>query len=111
MLHAVVSCLDPSLLVAETHQPHPLQSPIICTPLAFTECPKKGDLVGIDAEFVTLNQVYSFIVCFIVLGVFCVRLLSRFLIVSFPAVILENSMREGGSLSLFLILMSTHDTH
>ncbi len=44
------------MLLAETHQPRPLQSPATFTPLLFTEIPKRGVVVGIDAEFVTLNQ-------------------------------------------------------
>lgn len=48
--------LDPSVLLAETHPPRPLQSPTAYTALSVSELPEKGDLVGIDAEFVTLNQ-------------------------------------------------------
>lgn len=51
--------LEPSVLLAETHEPRPLQSPTCYTSLALNELPERGDLVGIDAEFVTLNQVYS----------------------------------------------------
>lgn len=49
--------LEPSVLLAETHTPRPLQSPTCYTSLALSELPERGDLVGIDAEFVTLNQV------------------------------------------------------
>ena len=51
--------LEPSVLLAETHEPRPLQSPTCYTSLALNELPERGDLVGIDAEFVTLNQVYA----------------------------------------------------
>lgn len=43
-------------MLAETHQPRPVQSPATFTPLSLSEIPEKGDVVGIDAEFVTLNQ-------------------------------------------------------
>ena len=59
--------LEPSVLLAETHPPRPLQSPTVYTALSMSELPEKGDLVGIDAEFVTLNQV----------GVHVLRLYSR----------------------------------
>lgn len=49
--------LEPSVLLAETHTPRPLQSPTCYTSLTLSELPERGDLVGIDAEFVTLNQV------------------------------------------------------
>jgi PAB-dependent poly(A)-specific ribonuclease subunit 2 len=51
--------LEPSVLLAETHEPRPLQSPTCYTSLALNELPEEGDLVGIDAEFVTLNQVHN----------------------------------------------------
>ena len=44
------------MLLAETHQPRPVQSPATFTPLSFGEIPEQRDAVGIDAEFVTLNQ-------------------------------------------------------
>lgn len=50
--------LEPSVLLAETHTPRPIQSPTCYTSLALSELPERGDLVGIDAEFVTLNQVH-----------------------------------------------------
>lgn len=56
-MRAVMCELEPSVLLAETHQPRPVQSPATFTPLSFPEFPNRGDVVGIDAEFVSLNQV------------------------------------------------------
>lgn len=63
--------LEPSVLLAETHSPRPLQSPTVHTSLSFHELPERGDLVGIDAEFVTLNQVHSEADCWSGLSVGC----------------------------------------
>ena len=53
----LVNCyLDPIMLLTETHTPRPAQSPATFTPLAFSELPSSGDLVGIDAEFGILTQ-------------------------------------------------------
>lgn len=53
---AITQQLGPAVLLAETHQPRPIQSPATFTPLTLHELPSKGELAGIDAEFVTLNQ-------------------------------------------------------
>ena len=56
-LHVVTAKIDETVLLAETHSPRPMQSPATFIPLGISEHLVKGDLVGIDAEFVTVNQV------------------------------------------------------
>lgn len=51
-----VKCAE-AVLIAETHGPRSVHSPATFAPLGITEHLEKGDLVGIDAEFVTVNQV------------------------------------------------------
>ena len=49
--------LEPSVLLVETARSTLVpQSPLHFTSLRFHELPNRRDLVGIDAEFVTLNQ-------------------------------------------------------
>lgn len=56
-LHIVtVKCAE-AVLIAETHGPRSVHSPATFAPLTISEHLEKGDLVGIDAEFVTVNQV------------------------------------------------------
>lgn len=57
-LNTVTAKFDGAVLLAETQGPQLAQSPTTFTPLGVSEQLEKGDLVGIDAEFVTVNQVY-----------------------------------------------------
>lgn len=57
-----VKCAE-AVLIAETHGPRSVHSPATFAPLGITEHLEKGDLVGIDAEFVTVNQEEAEVKC------------------------------------------------
>lgn len=57
LLSTVCNPITASVLYDESSLINPKKRKLTFTPLTAEEDPKEGDIIGLDAEFVSLNQV------------------------------------------------------